>query len=90
VSDSVELALNLALAIVCAGGLLFVARVLRGPTLMDRVIAADGFVSTIVIAVTIGAARDDLRIVEVTVLVLALAGFVGTSMLARYLERRGS
>jgi multisubunit Na+/H+ antiporter MnhF subunit len=81
--------MDLALGVVALAGLLFVLRVLRGPALADRVIAADGFVSTIVIAVTIAAARRDLRVVEVTVLVVALAGFVGTSMLARYIERRG-
>jgi multisubunit Na+/H+ antiporter MnhF subunit len=70
--------------------LLFVLRLLRGPDLPDRVIAADGFVSTIVIGVTIAAARGDLRVVEATVLVVALAGFVGTAMLARFIERRGA
>ena len=78
-----------ALAITALAGLLFVARILRGPTVPDRVIAADAFVSTIVIAVTVAAARTEWGVVEGTVLIVALGGFVGTAMLARFLERRG-
>ena len=78
-----------ALVITALAGLLFVARVLRGPALADRVISADGFVSTIVIAVTIGSSRPGSGVVETTVLIVALGGFVGTAILARFLERRG-
>ncbi len=78
-----------ALVITAVAGLLFVARILRGPTLPDRVISIDGFVSTIVIAVTIAAARPGSGAVETTVLVVALAGFVGAAILARFIERRG-
>lgn len=79
-----------ALAITCLAALLFVARMLRGPALADRVISVDGFVSTIVIGVTIASARPDSGVVESTVLIVALGGFVGTAILARFIERRGS
>ncbi|MEL6891081.1 MAG: monovalent cation/H+ antiporter complex subunit F [Actinomycetota bacterium] len=78
-----------ALVITALAGLLFVARILRGPALPDRVISVDGFVSTIVIGVTIASARPGSGAVETTVLVVALAGFVGTAILARFIERRG-
>lgn len=81
---------NAALVITCLAALLFVARMLRGPALADRVISVDGFVSTIVIGVTIGSARPDSGVVESTVLIVALGGFVGTAILARFIERRGS
>ena len=79
-----------ALVITALAALLFVARMLRGPALADRVISVDGFVSTVVIGVTIGAARPGSGIVQGTVLVVALGGFVGTAILARFIERRGS
>lgn len=78
-----------ALAITSLAGLLFVVRLLRGPSLPDRVIATDGFVSVIVIGVIIGVARPGSGAVPSTVLVVALGGFVGTAVLARYIERRG-
>ncbi len=79
-----------ALVITALAAVLFVARMLRGPALVDRVISVDGFVSTIVIGVTISSARSGSGIVEGTVLVVALGGFVGTAVLARFIERRGS
>jgi len=81
---------NAALAITCLAAVLFVARMLRGPALADRVISVDGFVSTIVIGVTIASVRPDSGVVESTVLIVALGGFVGTAILARFIERRGS
>ncbi len=80
---------NAALVITALAAVLFVARTLRGPALPDRVISVDGFVSTIVIGVTIASARPGTNVVETTVLVVALGGFVGTAILARFIERRG-
>ena len=80
---------TLALVLTSLAALLFVARLLRGPALPDRVISVDGFVSTIVIAVIIGAARPGSGIVLTSLLVVVLGGFVGTSVLARFIERRG-
>ncbi len=79
-----------ALVITAVAAILFIARMLRGPALADRVISVDGFVSTVVIAVTIASARPKSGIVESTVLVVALGGFIGTAILARFIERRGS
>jgi multisubunit Na+/H+ antiporter MnhF subunit len=78
-----------ALAITSVAALLFIARLLRGPALADRVVSVDAFVSAIVIGVTIAYARPSSGIVESTVLVVALGGFVGTAILARFIERRG-
>ncbi|MGI9646120.1 MAG: monovalent cation/H+ antiporter complex subunit F [Ilumatobacteraceae bacterium] len=80
---------TLALALTALAGLLFIARLLRGPALPDRVISVDGFVSTVVIGVIIGAARPGSGIVINSLLVVVLGGFVGTAVLARFIERRG-
>ena len=78
-----------ALVITAAAALLFIARLLRGPALADRVISVDAFVSSLVIGVTIASARPGSGVVESTVLVVALGGFVGAAILARFIERRG-
>ncbi len=80
---------TVALALTSLAGLLFVTRLLRGPSLPDRVVASDGFVSTIILGVIIAAARPDSGLVVSSVLIVALGGFVGTAVLARYIERRG-
>lgn len=78
-----------ALVITAVAALLFIARLLRGPALADRVISVDAFVSSLVIGVTIASARPGSGVVESTVLVVALGGFVGAAILARFIERRG-
>ena len=79
-----------ALVITALAAVLFVARMLRGPALADRVISVDGFVSTVVIGVTVASAEPGNGIVESTVLVVVLGGFVGTAVLARFIEQRGN
>lgn len=81
---------SVALGITSLAAVLFIARLLRGPSLADRAISVDAFVSTLVIGVTIASARPASGVVEGTVLVVALGGFVGTAILARFIERRGS
>lgn len=78
-----------ALVITSIAAVLFIARLLRGPSLADRAISVDAFVSTIVLGVTIAAARPGSGVIESTVLIVALGGFVGTAILARFIERRG-
>lgn len=71
-------------------GLLLVVRLLRGPTVADRVIAADGILVTAMCGVLLAAAEADSAIGIDTVLVVALLSFVATGVLARYIERRGT
>lgn len=68
---------------------LFMFRLLKGPTLADRVNALNGLlvVGTIAIAAQ---AMDTARGAFLPVLVVvALVGFVGTAMVARFIEGRG-
>jgi multisubunit Na+/H+ antiporter MnhF subunit len=81
--------INAALVLLSLAACAFMYRLLRGPTLPDRVIALDGLLATIVIGAILGAARAAAPLLLSTVLVVAVAGFVGTSALARFIERRG-
>jgi multicomponent Na+:H+ antiporter subunit F len=81
-------AIALCLLAIGAGGFLY--RLLRGPSLPDRVVGLDGLQSIIVMAIIIAAAITDSGITIETVLVAVLVGFVGTTALSRFIERRGS
>jgi multicomponent Na+:H+ antiporter subunit F len=68
---------------------LFAVRLGRGPTLADRVIALDGMLVA-GIGVLLVNAMDTGRgaFLQVAVL-LALVGFISTSVIARFIEGRG-
>ncbi len=68
---------------------LFIVRMLIGPNVADRVVALDGLIATILAGVMVNAASTDSAISLDTVLVVALLGFIGTGVLARYIEQRG-
>lgn len=75
------------LAVAAAG---FLYRLLFGPSLPDRVVGLDGLLSIVVISIIVVAARTDSAVTIETVLVAVLVGFVGTTALSRFIERRGS
>jgi len=79
----------IAYVLLAVAAVLFMARMLIGPNLADRVIAIDGLLVTILAGVMVNAASTDSAISLDTVLVVALLGFVGTGVLARYIEQRG-
>lgn len=70
--------------------LLVVVRLVRGPSVPDRVVALDVLVQLVVmgIAVTAACTRDGTYL---SVLVaVALLAFVGTVTVGRFVERRGA
>jgi multisubunit Na+/H+ antiporter MnhF subunit len=77
------------LVVLALAAALFAARLYAGPTLADRANAVSGML-------TVGAAAIVVRAVDTgddaflpVVVVIALVGFVGTAMVARYIEDRG-
>lgn len=79
----------IAFALVSFGGLAFLTRLVVGPTLPDRVLALDGFASTLTIGVVVAAFATGSAFKVTIVLVVALVGFVGAGVMARFVERRG-
>jgi multicomponent Na+:H+ antiporter subunit F len=70
--------------LLAASGLCFF-RVLRGPSIPDRVLAADAFVSiTISIMVLLSLERNDF-LMDIAI-VYAVLGFLGTVTISKYLE----
>ena len=68
---------------------LVLVRLVRGPTVPDRIVALDTLLQVVVagIAVTAAATRDGSFLA--VLVAVALLGFVGTATVARFVERRG-
>jgi multicomponent Na+:H+ antiporter subunit F len=79
----------LTLAVLVIAFVLFSLRMLRGPTLADRVLALDGMlVAGISVLLVQAMATGRGAFLQVAVL-LALVGFISTSVIARFIEGRG-
>jgi multicomponent Na+:H+ antiporter subunit F len=78
-----------ALVMLALAGACFVARLVLGPTLADRVVALDGLVITLISAIALDAALTGSPLFVDAVVVIALVGFVGTAAAARFIEERG-
>lgn len=66
----------------------FAYRLARGPTIADRVIALDGLLITGVAAVATHAVHTGEGAYVPAAVVTTLVGFVGTAVVARYIEGR--
>jgi multisubunit Na+/H+ antiporter MnhF subunit len=75
-----------AVAILLAAGAGFVFRLLRGPTLADRVMGIDGLVLAGMAGIAIHAVRTGSGAFLPVLVVLTLVGFVGTAIVARFIE----
>lgn len=76
------------LVMLCAAGLLTLARLLKGPETLDRVVALDVFVVLTVAAAAVYVAfyEDGSNIPLIAA--VALVGFVGSATASRLAERR--
>lgn len=75
----------LVLGLAAAG---FFYRVLRGPSLADRVLAVDGMLVTGISFVAVQAMATGRGAFLPVLVVLTLVAFAGTSAAARFIERR--
>ncbi len=78
-----------ALGLLSGAAALFMVRLFIGPSVADRVMAFDGLLITVMCAILVAVARRDWSTSVDAVLLIALVGFIGTGVLARYVERRG-
>lgn len=76
------------LLVLLAAAIGFGYRLVRGPTLVDRVIAVDGLIVVGVAALVVNAMRTGLGSFVPVAIVASLVGFVSTSAVARYIEGR--
>ena len=78
---------EIALAMVALGAILAFARLVRGPTLPDRVIAIDLIGVLIVCTLVVVASSNAMAVFLDVAIFIALISFVGTVAYARYVER---
>lgn len=83
-------ATNIAFGFLTVGAVLTLVRVVRGPSIADRVVAADLFLTFLVMAAATLSARSGQGAYLEAMLVIAVVGFLGTAMVARFIERRGA
>lgn len=83
-----SLATTVTFGMLVLSGALCLLRVVRGPTLADRVLALDTLLIVGVVGVGVEAARTRSGAFLDVLLVVALVAFVGTTATARYIEQR--
>ncbi len=81
---------TIALVAVAVSATLCMVRLIRGPSLADRIVALDALLVLIVSGIAVDAARTGEGSYLDVLVVAALLGFVGTVNVARFIERRGA
>lgn len=80
---------EIALGLLAVAAALFLARLMLGPSLADRVVALDGLLLIAVAALVAESARTEQGFFVDAAVVIGLLGFVGTGVAARFIERKG-
>ena len=81
---------TLAFAGILVSAVLCMVRLVRGPSLADRIVALDALLILVVSGIAVDAARTGEGTYLDVLVVAALLGFVGTVNVARFIERRGT
>ena len=87
-SESLDLAVNLGFGMIFVAVGLALFRLVRGPSLPDRVVALDMMSVAIVAFCGLAAVKTGVSAFLDVALVMALVGFLATVALARFAERQ--
>ncbi|PZU55475.1 MAG: K+/H+ antiporter subunit F [Thauera sp.] len=83
----IELALDITVGAIVIAMLICGWRVLRGPEVVDRILALDTLYVNVVALVIVLGMRQQTDLLFEAALIVAMLGFVGTVGLSRYLTR---
>ena len=83
-----DVAIAVAIGVLIIAGTLAVVRLLRGPTLLDRVVALDLLSVLVVAMITVAAIQSDQPALIDVALAMALVAFLSTIAFARFIEER--
>ena len=83
-------AVTIALALLCLAFLATVYRVVRGPTLPDRIVALDMLVAVALGFIAVIGIRTGITLYIDVAIALGLVGFLATVAFARFVLNRGS
>lgn len=81
---------SICFGILALAGILCLARVLRPGSLADRIVALDSMLIVIVAGIAVLTVRTGKSDYVDVLVVTALLGFLATTTVARYIERRGA
>lgn len=81
--------------VVCFGGLglaalLVLVRLVRGPSVPDRIVALDTLLQVVVAGIAVAAGVTGDGSFLAVLVAVSLLGFLGSVTVARFVERRGS
>lgn len=79
--------ISVTFVVLIVAGALFALRAVRGPSIVDRMVAMDGMIVVGMITIAADAVRTRSGTYLPVVLILTLVGFVSTAIVARYVER---
>lgn len=88
VSGVVMVLVSVGALLLVAAAVLTVARMARGPSSLDRVVAADVLVAVVIAALAAEAILNDHTTTLPVMLVLSLLGFAGAVSIARFVADR--
>ncbi|QRM56852.1 cation:proton antiporter [Sinorhizobium sp. BG8] len=88
-ADITAFAADIALALMCAAFFLTVYRVIKGPTLPDRIVALDMLVATAIGFIAVVAIKTGFTLYIDIAISLGLVGFLATVAFARFVLARG-
>lgn len=80
----------LTFAMLGVAGALCLLRMLRGRSFADRAVALDTLLVVVVCGIAVDAARTGSGIYLDVLVVAALLAFTGTTLVSRFIERRGA
>jgi len=88
VAMAVMVMVSAAALMLAVAGALTVARMSRGPSSLDRVVAADVLIAVVIAALALEAILNDHSTTLPVMLVLSLLGFAGSVSIARFVADR--
>ena len=80
--------ITVAFVLLSLSALLLVYRLWVGPSIADRMVALDALLMVVVCGIFVEASRIDSIVGLDTALVVSVVGFIGTGIVARYIEGR--
>jgi multicomponent Na+:H+ antiporter subunit F len=81
--------IELSFVLLVVAGAAFFFRMVAGPTMADRAVGLNGLVIAGMLGICLHAIATGTGAFLPVLVVLSLVGFLGTAMVARYIESRG-
>lgn len=81
---------SVTMGLLAVAAVLCIVRLVRSGSLADRTVALDTLLVIVVCGIATYAARTNSGLFLDVLVVVALLGFTGTALVARFIERRGA